>query len=136
MSRIDEATKRQMSGYNCSQAVACTYCDYAGMDEQTVKNMTKGFGVGLGTTMEGNCGAISGATIILSLVNAKNEEDEMTATRKTMQDTKKLVKRFMDRNQEVTCKKLKGIETGKVLRSCQDCVRDAAEFLEEIIEER
>ncbi len=28
-SRIKEAEKRKMCGYNCAQAVACTYCDLA-----------------------------------------------------------------------------------------------------------
>lgn len=132
MSRIDEATKRQMSGYNCSQAVACTYCDYAGVDEKTMKNITQGFGVGLGATMEGNCGAISGAAIVIGLINSKNE-DELESRKKTMKETKELVECFKERNREVTCKKLKGVEGGTVLRSCKDCVRDAAEFLEEII---
>ena len=40
---------------------------------------------------------------------------------------------FKERNSTVTCKELKGIDTGKVLRSCPDCVRDAAEFVEQLI---
>ena len=26
-SRVDKATERHQKGYNCAQAVACTYCD-------------------------------------------------------------------------------------------------------------
>lgn len=38
---------------------------------------------------------------------------------------------FKDRNGTVICKELKGIETGHVVRECDDCIRDAVEFLEE-----
>ena len=26
-SRVEQAAERKMCGYNCAQAVACTYCD-------------------------------------------------------------------------------------------------------------
>lgn len=38
---------------------------------------------------------------------------------------------FKDRNGTVICKELKGTETGHVVRECDDCIRDAVEFLEE-----
>ena len=133
--RVDEATNRQMQGYNCSQAVACTYSDLFNLDEQIVKNITQGFGMGLGGSLEGNCGAISGGTVILGLYYAQREQDALVAKKKTMLATKMLVEKFQTRNQEITCKKLKGIDTGKMLRSCKDCVRDVAEFVEDILGE-
>ena len=36
-SKVNEAAKRKNCGYNCAQAVACTYCDMAGIDEETAK---------------------------------------------------------------------------------------------------
>ncbi len=39
-SRVKEAVNRKIDGYNCAQAVACTYCDIAGMDEETMMNRT------------------------------------------------------------------------------------------------
>ena len=35
-SKVKEAVQRKMCGYNCAQAVACTYCEQAGLDEETV----------------------------------------------------------------------------------------------------
>ena len=35
-SRIEEAVIKKKNGYNCAQAVACTYCDYAGCSEEAV----------------------------------------------------------------------------------------------------
>ena len=40
-SRVEQAAERKMCGYNCAQAVACTYCDLAGIDEETVRNLTR-----------------------------------------------------------------------------------------------
>lgn len=120
-SRVEEAVHKKSCGLNCAQAIACTYCDYAGVNEETMKHITQAFGIGM-ATLEGNCGAISGAGVVLGMAN----KDQ----RKTFQDTKAIMKAFEERNGSVTCKVLKGIETGKVLRECSDCVRDAAEFLE------
>ena len=36
MTRIEETIKRHDKGYNCAQAIACTYCDLVGMDEETM----------------------------------------------------------------------------------------------------
>lgn len=119
--RAEEAVKRKQCGYNCAQAVACTYCDYAGVDEDTMRNITQAFGVGMGT-LEGNCGAITGAGVVLGMANREQ--------RKTVQDIRAVMTDFKERNGSVTCKVLKGIETGVTLRECNDCVRDAAEFLE------
>ena len=65
-SRVEQAAERKMCGYNCAQAVACTYCDLAGIDEETVRNLTQGFAAGIGGSMEATCGAIIGAVDILT----------------------------------------------------------------------
>jgi len=36
-------------------------------------------------------------------------------------------------NGSLICKELKGVGTGKVLRSCRGCVMDSAELLEKLI---
>ena len=48
---------------------------------------------------------------------------------------KKMMSQFQQRNGATQCKLLKGIGTKVVLRECPDCVADAAEFLEEQLEE-
>ena len=128
--RKEEAARKKRNGLNCAQAVACTYCDYAGMDEETMANITQAFGAGMGT-MEGTCGAISGACAVIGMVNSKNGSKT-----KTMKDTREIVNAFLNQNKSITCKDLKGIETGVVLRSCEDCVRDAAELLEKTLAEK
>ena len=50
--RVEEAANKKMCGFNCAQAVACTYCDLAGIDEETMKNLNQVFAVGIGVSME------------------------------------------------------------------------------------
>ncbi|WP_444365799.1 C-GCAxxG-C-C family protein [Prevotella sp.] len=60
------AEKKRCGSHNCTQAVLCTYHDFAGMEEETIKNVGNAFTAGMGN-MEGTCGAIVGAGIILGL---------------------------------------------------------------------
>ena len=124
-SRVDEAVNRKRNGYNCAQAVACTYCDLAEIDEDTAKNLMQGFAVGMGGSMEGTCGALVGATSVLGMIN-KNPQ-------KTVKDTRKMMQDFMEQNGTVICKELKGVNDGIVKRECIDCVKDAACLLEKSI---
>ena len=62
-SRVKETIVRHDKGYNCAQAVACTYCDLFGYKEEDVFRMTEGFGLGMGC-MAGTCGALSGAVLL------------------------------------------------------------------------
>lgn len=129
-SRIENAVNKKKCGMNCAQAVACAYCDYAGLDEETMAAVMQGFGNGIGATMEGTCGAITGACAVVSLLDKEKGRPE------AVRDAKYIMKQFMERNKTVTCKVLKGIETGRVLRGCEDCVADAAEFLEDVIRQK
>ena len=79
---------------------------------------------GLGT-MAGTCGAISGAAVVAGLIN----QDKAG----TSQTVRSVMNQFKQQNGTVICKDLKGVETGKVIRSCDDCVRDAVKFLEDAL---
>ena len=131
-SRIELADKRHGSGYNCSQAVACTYCDLVGIDEAAMFSMVEGLGFGMGN-MEGTCGALSGACILAGLKNSCGNPERPTSKGSTYRITRQLMAAFKEQNSSVICKELKGIETGEFLRSCRDCVTDAAEFVEKIL---
>lgn len=121
-SRINEAVERKRSGkYNCAQAVACTYCDVAGVDADTMRNLVNAFGAGMGSS-DGTCGALVGAGVVLGMVR----RDRAAA----MRDMKTMVTSFKAQNGSVTCRDLKGIDSGAPLRHCNDCVADAATFLE------
>ena len=77
--------------------------------------------------MEGTCGSLVGAGMALGLVTKDRD-----LARKRM---KKIMEKFRERNGATQCRQLKGVDTGRVLRECPDCVADAAEFLEEFLPE-
>ncbi len=131
--RIEQTIERRNKGYNCAQAVACTYCDLFGIDENTMLRITEAFGVGMGN-MEGTCGAISGACVILGLLNSSGDSENVSSKGATGKLARQVMEQFKARNSSVICKELKGVTTGKMLRSCPDCIRDAAEFLENILQ--
>ena len=47
--------------------------------------------------------------------------------------SKEIVRQFIELNGSVVCKEIKGTETGKVLRPCEDCIKDAAEIAERVL---
>lgn len=125
MTKIAEAVERKSSGrYNCAQAVACTYCAEAGVDEETMRNMAGAFGTGMGS-LEGTCGALVGAGMVVGMVRRERVA--------AMRDMKKITTRFLAANGSIVCRELKGIGTGCPLRACNDCVADAATLLEEVL---
>ena len=130
--RVEETIKRHDKGYNCAQAVACTYCDLVGMDEETMFKLTEGFGAGMGG-MEGTCGAVSGACALAGMKRSSGNLDAPDSKAKTYGLSREIVNEFKEQNGSVVCKELKGIGTGKVLRSCPDCIQDAARFAEKVL---
>ena len=131
-SRIQNCTIRHMSGYNCAQAVACTYCDLVGIDEDTMFALTEGLGLGMGG-MQGTCGALSGACILAGAKNSSGDTTNPTTKGQTYQLSKEIVRRFQEKTGATICKDLKGVETGTMLHSCADCITDAAAIVEEVL---
>ena len=71
----------------------------------------------------------------MALAGLKNSSGSVKNPTKgaTYKLSRELVRRFQEKNGSVICRELKGIGTGTVLRSCEDCVRDAAQLAEEIL---
>ena len=124
-SRIEDAVAKKSCGsHSCSQAIVSAYADVAGIDEDTARNVACAFSAGMGN-MEGTCGALTGAAIVLGLVR----RDKARA----MGDMRQIMTRFKQRNGATQCRLLKGADGKLPLRACNDCVADAAEFLDEAL---
>lgn len=130
--RVEEAAERHNKGYNCAQAVACTYCDLVGLDEKTMFRVIEGFGLGMGC-MEGTCGAVSGACAVAGMKNSTGNLAAPDSKTGTYRLAREIMEKFQEQNGSILCKELKGVETGKVLRTCPECVKDAARFAEEVL---
>ena len=112
--RMDYAARRK-SEMNCCQAVLVAFADRLGKGEEELKRLGSGFGAGMGT-MEGTCGALVGAVMASSLVSPDGA---------AMKNSRAIMPRFRELCGATICRDLKGIGTGKVLCSCENCVRNA-----------
>ena len=100
---------------NIEQAVLVAFADEVGRSEEDLLRLGSGFGSDMGT-MVGTCGALVGAIMVSSLLSEKGAA--MAASRAIMP-------RFKELCGATICRDLNGIDTGKVLCSCENCVRNA-----------
>jgi C_GCAxxG_C_C family probable redox protein len=124
---INEAAKiavefKQQHGCNCCQAVLLALKDQVNMSEEELRRLGAGFGLGLGN-MEGTCGALVAAAIIAGF-----------NTNVTKAAVRSLNERFKEMCGAITCEDIKGRYTGKILCSCDDCVKNAVLAYGEMLE--
>ena len=113
--RMEYAAKRKRE-MNCCQAVLVAFADRLGKSEDELLRLGSGFGSGM-ATMEGTCGALVGAIMVSSILSPDGE---------ARNNSRAIMSRFKELCGGATiCRDLKGIGTGKVLCSCEDCVRNA-----------
>lgn len=132
MDKKDLAIALHDKKYNCCQAVACAFCEEVGMDEATLFKIGEGFGLGMGC-MEGTCGALSGAIMLAGIKNSDGNIDAPATKAETYKLSKELLLKFQEKTGSTICKELKGVETGKVLCSCPDCIRIGVEVAQEVL---
>lgn len=130
--RVEETIKKHDIGYNCAQSVACAYCDLVGMDEELMFRLTEALGAGMGG-MEGTCGAVAGACVLAGMKGSTGNLEKPNSKAASYKLSKEILKQFKEQNGSVTCKELKGVGTGKVLRACDDCIKDAAAIAERVL---
>ncbi len=122
--RADKAIDlRKNSCYNCCQAVTCALADQTELDDETLRQLSAGFGGGMGT-LEATCGALIGAGIIAGLKSEGNGSIKYTS---------ELLKRFAAKCGATKCGDLKAITNGRPLCPCEDCIRNAVEVYGEVM---
>ena len=127
--RIKLADELHRKGYSCSQSVAVACADLVDVQKETLFRAMEGFGAGMGT-MNGVCGALSGALLIAGLKNSSGNLDSPNSKGATMKIAKEMQNSFRDKCGSIICRELKGVDTGKVLCSCPDCIKHGVEVVE------
>lgn len=118
---VDKAMElRRRHVCNCCQAVVAALAN----DPQLL-NGASGFGGGMGNG-QGPCGALIGAVISAGIKTGGNA---------TTRFSRQIFEKFRERSGAVVCSELKGLGTGQVLCSCDDCVRNAVESYLEVMGE-
>lgn len=133
MERCDLAVERKHRlGCNCCQAVLLAFADELkeswnekGGDEDFLMALGSGFGSGMGG-MDATCGALVGAGMVAGLLNGDGDHPAVLKTRRMSAE-------FKERVGALRCADIKGVQTKKVLCSCDDCVRHAVQIAEKSI---
>lgn len=126
--KVQIALAHHSRGYNCAQCVSCAFCDEMGLDEETMFRITEGMGLGMGS-MDGTCGAIGAAAILSGLKNSTANLDRPDSKAASYQTSRRCMDDFKAHNKSVICRDLKGVGTGKTLRSCDGCIEDAVRIV-------
>lgn len=136
--KVQKAIINHHKGYNCAQAVACAFAEDLGKSEQEVFEIMEGFGFGMGHM--GTCGAVSAMAAVAGMAESDGNLDKPASKKKSYKASKEMIKEFEEKNTSIICSDIKGIvdgkKTGKILRSCDGCVEDAAAIVEQYLKNK
>lgn len=126
--KVALALEKHDRGYNCAQAVLCSFSEELGVEESLLFSISEGFGAGMGD-MQGTCGALSGAYMAAGLMGSSGDVEAGVTKGATYRTVRELTEKFREKNGSHICKELKGMETGQMLRSCSGCIEDAVRLV-------
>lgn len=149
MSKRQEAVELFEKGYSCSQAVAGAFCDKTNIDFDTMMKIASAFGGGMGRLRE-VCGAVSGMFIITGLIYGYDSPKDIETKKELYGKVQSLAMKFKQINGSYVCRELLGLEKGSTSipvpeertkeyykkRPCKELVGDAAEILDNFLNER
>ena len=129
--RIKKALENNKKGYNCAQAVVCAFCDEFGKDEKEIFEIMEAFGFGMGSM--GTCGAVSAMAAVVGMKESDGNLEKPGTKKVSYKAMKEMTEKFREKNGSIICREIKGVDTGRVLRSCDGCITDAAELIEKYL---
>lgn len=133
MMKVDEALALFKEGFSCSQAVFAAYAKDLGMDYEMALKVSQAFGGGMGG-MRGECGAVTGAYMVISLIHGRTKAEDSEARLKTFNLVKEFASRFKELHQTTVCKDLLEGKSGSHYEMCSEYVKNACLLLDELLE--
>ena len=129
--RITIADELHRKGFSCAQSVAVACADMVDVPKEILFKAAEGFGAGMGT-MDGVCGALTGGLLIAGLKNSTGNLDNPKSKASTMKISRAMLTSFREKcGGAIICRELKGVDTGKMICSCPDCIKHGVEVTEE-----
>ena len=137
------AVDRFIKSMNCSQAVLETYAPSMGMPEDIARRVAAAFAGGMG--MGSECGAVTGAFLVIGMKYGKTKDKDRGADEKTFSKVAEFIKEFKARHEHLGCSELLGVDmstaegvrqaAGKGLftGTCPKFVRSASEILDKLL---
>ncbi len=128
---------------NCAQSVFTAFSGDLGLDEKIAFDIAQGFGGGM--SVNGVCGAVTGAYMVLGLANPVSQENPQQSADKIRTLRNEFNRKFKELHGGLTCTELLGYnltipeeatkarEIGVFTTICPNLVRDSAKIIESLI---
>ena len=81
----------------------------------------------------GTCGAVSAMALVVGMKMSDGNLDHPGTKKECYKMMKELTEAFVSKNGSMICSEIKGVETKKVLRSCDGCIEDAVALLDKYL---
>jgi len=142
----EQAVNMFKEGSNCSQAIISVYAEDFGLSRENALKISRGFGGGMGR-MAKTCGAVTGAFMVLGLKYGNADIHDKEARERIYGLVREFTRQFENRNGSIICRELldcdiskpegaqAATENGLFASVCPKMVGDAAEILEEMMNE-
>ena len=129
MNKREKAVENHKKGCNCAQAVACVFADKLGYSEDEIFRLTEAFGGGMGGT-QGVCGAVSAMVFVAGGIKSFGMDKlPETNKRESYDFARMLMEKFQSKVGTIICGEIKSQQ----IHSCDECIEDAVEILEEFL---
>jgi C_GCAxxG_C_C family probable redox protein len=145
MERQEAAVSQFMGGYRCSQAVLAVFAEDFGLERDLARKISLPLAGGSG--VGGECGAVSGAYLVLGLKYGFAHPGDAEGLGKMVTKVNRFVERFKSLHAEIDCPRLIGLDVfseeghkdflknNVKATSCARFVGDTVKILEEILAE-
>lgn len=147
MTRREQAMAHFKEGYNCSQSVMLTFMDLLPGDEKTLMSLASSFGGGMGRLRE-VCGAVTGMFMVAGILYGYDGPETGDVKAEHYAGIQELAHRFEEEHGSIICREMLGLNVKHDVatpeartqeyykkRPCAEIVGDAAELLEQYINE-
>lgn len=108
--RPAHAKGRFLKSMNCSQAIFETYAPAMGVPVETARKVAAAFAGGMG--MGSECGAVTGAFLVIGLKHGKTANKDSAADAATFNRVAQFVKEFKARHKHIGCSELLECDMG------------------------
>jgi len=135
-------------GYNCSQAVFGAFAEELGVDFDVALKLSSSFGGGMGRMRE-VCGAVSGMLMVAGIKYGYNSPSDDVSKAEHYRLVQELANEFKEKHDSIICRELLNLNVEidspepsprtteyYKTRSCADFVYDAAEIIENYMNNR
>ncbi len=147
MTHREKAIDNFYGGYNCAQAVFAAFCDVTGYSEEDAMRLASSFGGGMGRLRE-VCGSCSAMFMIAGILYGYTDTSTDVPKTEHYKRIQALAAKFKEKHGTIVCRELlKTLNPDETpipsprtreyykVRPCVKFIADAAEIIDEMIEE-